>query len=163
MSIRISGMLNESIVNGPGFRFVLFTQGCPHGCPGCHNPQTHNPCGGTLVDSEDVLKAIRQNPLLSGITFSGGEPFMQAGPLADLAARLHAMGKTVVTYSGYTYEQLLEKSRSDRDIRLLLEETDCLIDGPFILERLSPALPFRGSDNQQIRYLKPGSVLPAAG
>ena len=156
-------MINESIVNGPGFRFVLFTQGCPHACPGCHNPQTHSPFGGTLVDSEDILQAIRQNPLLSGITFSGGEPFMQAGPLADLAARLHAMGKTVVTYSGYTYEQLLAKSRNNCDIRQLLEETDCLIDGPFLIDRISPTLPFRGSDNQKLRYLQPGSVALAAG
>ena len=77
MEIRIAGVVKESIVDGPGLRFTLFVQGCIHNCKGCHNPQTHDLNAGKLVKSETILKAIKDNPLLDGVTFSGGEPFLQ--------------------------------------------------------------------------------------
>ena len=83
--LRLSGVISESIVDGPGFRYVVFTQGCPHGCPGCHNPQTHDFNGGTLIDPLTLLPEIDENPLLAGVTFSGGEPFCQPEALLPLA------------------------------------------------------------------------------
>ena len=105
--LQLAGVIRESIVDGPGIRFVVFTQGCPHRCPGCHNPATHDPAGGYAGDTETLLREFRKNPLLAGVTLSGGEPFLQAAPLAGLAREIHALGKSVVTYTGYTIEQLL--------------------------------------------------------
>ena len=103
--LRVAGIVEESIVDGPGYRFTIFTQGCPHDCPGCHNPQTHPIDGGTEVSVRTLYDRILRNPLLRGVTFSGGEPFLQAAPLAALATAVHAAGKLdVVTYTGYTYE-----------------------------------------------------------
>ena len=86
--LRLSGVISESIVDGPGFRYVVFTQGCPHGCPGCHNPQTHDFNGGTLIDPLTLLPEIDENPLLAGVTFSGGEPFCQPEALLPLAREI---------------------------------------------------------------------------
>ena len=107
--LRISGIVEESIVDGPGLRYVVFTQGCPHHCPGCHNPQTHDFDGGEFRDTDDILRQFMENPLLSGITFSGGEPFVQAEPLCHLADAVHAAGKNVYAYSGYTCEELYSR------------------------------------------------------
>ena len=76
-ALRIAGTIGESIVDGPGIRYVVFTQGCPHGCPGCHNPQTHDPAGGFWAETDEILSVLAENPLLDGITLSGGEPFLQ--------------------------------------------------------------------------------------
>ncbi|MDD6278759.1 MAG: 4Fe-4S cluster-binding domain-containing protein, partial [Oscillospiraceae bacterium] len=75
--MRIAGIVQDSIVDGPGFRFTLFTQGCPHNCEGCHNPQTHDYGGGTEMSTAEIIKKLLTNPLTDGITFSGGEPFEQ--------------------------------------------------------------------------------------
>lgn len=105
--IRICGVVRESIVDGPGLRFVLFTQGCPHHCPGCHNPESHALDGGYEVTAEKVLEEFKKNPLLKGITLSGGDPILQAGELVGICREVHAMGKDVMTYTGYTYEELM--------------------------------------------------------
>jgi anaerobic ribonucleoside-triphosphate reductase activating protein len=149
--IRISGIIEESIVDGPGFRYVVFTQGCPHHCPGCHNPQTHSFEGGKIVDIEELFSAFCENPLLSGITFSGGEPFCQPKPLYELAVKVHKKGKTVMTYTGYTLEQL--ETMDDIWVKKLLSVTDILVDGPYIEELRDLDLQFRGSSNQRILYL----------
>jgi len=149
--IRISGIVEESIVDGPGFRYVVFTQGCPHHCPGCHNPQTHPFEGGTMMDIDDIFKAFCENPLLSGITFSGGEPFCQPKPLYELAVKVHKKGKTVMTYTGYTLEQLEEMH--DIWVKKLLSVSDILVDGPYVEELRDLDLQFRGSSNQRILYL----------
>ena len=94
--LKIAGVVKESITDGDGIRFVLFVQGCPHHCYGCHNPQTHDFNGGTIVDSGQVLEEFKANPLLSGITFSGGEPFCQAGALADLEEEIISLGKLFI-------------------------------------------------------------------
>jgi anaerobic ribonucleoside-triphosphate reductase activating protein len=146
--LRISGTIEESIVDGKGIRFVIFTQGCPHNCPGCHNPQTHDFSGGRVADISTLFGEIVENPLLKGVTFSGGEPFCQPAPLAELANRLRARKLDITTYTGYTLEQLQEKN--DPNINALLEQTDVLIDGRFIQEQKDLTLLFRGSSNQRV-------------
>lgn len=143
-------LVPESIVDGPGLRYVIFVQGCPHHCPGCHNPQTHSFEIKEAYDIQEIYDAYIENPLLSGITFSGGEPFCQAGPLARLGQMVHAFGGNVITYTGYTYEKLLKLSKDDPDILSLLEATDYLIDGPYIETKRNMLLSFRGSENQRI-------------
>ena len=104
MELRIAGTANDSIVDGPGIRFTVFTQGCPHNCEGCHNPQTHSFDGGEIADTIELFEKIRSNPLLDGVTFSGGEPFCQSNALADLGRKIHEIGLNIVTYTGYTFE-----------------------------------------------------------
>ena len=146
--MRIANTVNDSIVDGHGLRFAVFTQGCPHHCPGCHNPQTHDPAGGREESLEALIAGLDQNPLAAGLTLSGGEPFYQAADCARLAAMAHARGKTVWTYTGYTYEQILHKN--DPDWNALLAETDVLVDGPFLEKEQSYELHFRGSRNQRL-------------
>ena len=110
MKLRIAGTVGESIVDGPGFRFTIFTQGCPHGCEGCHNPQTHDFNGGIVVDTDQLYNEIIKDPLLDGVTFSGGEPFCQCKPLVELAGRIKAFNRfplNVISFTGYTYEYLI--------------------------------------------------------
>lgn len=146
MRIKISGVVNDSIVDGAGFRLTVFTQGCPHHCPGCHNPQTHDPEGGFWSDTEDILRVAKENPLLDGITLSGGDPFEQPLPCADLAEGAHRLGLNVWTYTGYTWEALLAEGG---DKQKLLEVTDILVDGPFLEQERSLELRFKGSRNQR--------------
>ena len=148
MQARIFGTVNDSIVDAPGLRYVIFFQGCPHRCPGCHNPGSHDPDGGELRSVDELLDEIRVNPLLSGVTFSGGEPFEQADVAAEIARRVRALGLNIWTYTGYLYEDLM--ASSDPAVQALLAYTDVLVDGPFIEERKSLLLHFRGSDNQRI-------------
>lgn len=157
--LRISGVIEESIVDGPGFRYVIFTQGCPHGCPGCHNPQTHDFNGGTLIDPLCLLPEIDENPLLSGVTFSGGEPFVQPKALLPLAREIKKRGLHLLIYSGYTYEQLSALARTDQAIAELLRLCDTLIDGPYVEEERDLTLQFRGSANQRILQLRDGQII----
>ena len=146
--LRIAGVVRESIVDGEGLRFVVFTQGCPHHCEGCHNPQTHNPDGGYLIEQSRIIKEFMKNPLLKGITFSGGEPFLQARQLIPIAEAVKANGQDVTIYTGYTLEEL--KAMYDPDVNILLSLCDVLIDGRFVLAERDLTLAFRGSRNQRI-------------
>lgn len=148
--LKISGIVSESIVDGPGIRYVIFTQGCPHHCKGCHNPQTHDFQGGEMADWETVLQAVKENPLLGGVTFSGGEPFAQAEPLADLARELKRLGKHLMVYTGYTYEELLQRKGQRPAIGELLSQADILVDGPYVEAERDLTLKFRGSANQRV-------------
>ena len=148
--LRLAGVIRESIVDGPGIRMTIFTQGCPHHCEGCHNPQTHDFGGGYISHPENILKAIDANPLLKGVTFSGGEPFMQADALADLAVEIHKRGLNVLTYTGFTFEELLDSFEKFPERKRLLEQSDYLIDGKFVLSLRSLNLQYRGSSNQRI-------------
>lgn len=152
MDIRIAGTVDDSIVDGPGFRYTVFTQGCFHHCPGCHNPETHDFAGGRVVDTETILAQIRQNPLLDGLTLSGGDPMEQPLPCAELARQAHALGLNVWCYTGYTLEQLLSAAVPDR--LALLRETDVLVDGPFLLDQRSLELKYCGSRNQRLIDVK---------
>lgn len=148
--IRLAGVIRESIVDGPGIRLTLFTQGCPHHCEGCHNPQTHDFNGGYISDTDNILKVIKENPILQGVTFSGGEPFMQCSPLTELAKECHNLGLNVMVYTGYTFEQLTNGFEKNPHWKELLENIDILVDGPFIMAERSLMLHFRGSKNQRI-------------
>lgn len=148
--IRLAGIIRESIVDGPGIRFVVFTQGCKHNCKGCHNPETHDLNGGYESSTENIIAEIKKNPLLRGVTFSGGDPFLQPEPLVLIAKEVHALKMDVVTYTGYTYEQIIFEAKFNHYWKQLLEETDILIDGPFILEQRDLSLRFRGSRNQRV-------------
>ena len=152
MRISLSGVTGDSIVDGPGLRLTIFTQGCLHHCPGCHNPQTHDPEGGSWADTEDILAAAAENPLLDGITLSGGDPFLQPVPCLALAEGANKIGLNVWTYTGYTWEALLEEN--DAEKLALLKETDVLVDGPFLLAERSLELRFCGSRNQRLIDVK---------
>ena len=147
----LSGIVTDSIVDGPGIRTTIFSQGCPHHCPGCHNPETWEFGCGTPVPIEDIVAIVRSNPLCRGVTFSGGEPFAQAEGYAKLAKLLKEAGYEVASYSGYTFEQLLRGTPAQRE---LLSSIDVLIDGPFIQAEKSLEVPFRGSKNQRILDVK---------
>ena len=145
--LRIAGFADDSIVDGPGIRFTVFCQGCPHHCPGCQNPETWPMEGGTLFSPEDILRRVQSNPLVRGVTLSGGEPFAQAEDNAALAHLLHDAGYEVAAYTGYTFEQLVHGTLAQQ---ALLRELDVLVDGPFLLAQRSLDLLFRGSGNQRI-------------
>jgi len=168
--MQISGFSNESFVDGPGIRIVVFTQGCPHACPHCHNPQSWDLNGGEEISTQDLIKKIKQaikraggaalpapgksnkkaprGGKVQGVTFSGGEPFLQAGELATVATAVKKLGLDITTYTGYTYEELT--NRKDEDTNALLALTDYLIDGLYIHKLRDIGLKFRGSSNQRI-------------
>ncbi len=150
MKLRIAGTVNDSIVDGTGIRFTIFTQGCPHRCKDCHNPETHDFEGGRDVETDELLEKIKANPLLDGVTFSGGEPFAQAEVLAVLGKKIKSLGLNIITYTGYTFEELYER-RSNNSWGKLLEVTDYLVDGRFEIEKKDWSKKFRGSSNQ--RYI----------
>jgi anaerobic ribonucleoside-triphosphate reductase activating protein len=147
-TLRIAGFAEESVVDGPGLRFVIFVQGCLRGCPGCHNPQTHDPQGGTEIRMDEILAMIDSHPLLDGVTLSGGEPFLQAKPLVELAEACRNRNLSVVVYTGFSYDEIL-KCPDNQDWQDLLKQTDILIDGPFEQEKMTTEIPFCGSSNQR--------------
>lgn len=148
MEIRIAGIVNESVVDGPGFRYVIFSQGCNHNCIGCHNPETHDLCGGYTVSTEFLFEEIQKCRYIDGVTFSGGEPFLQAGAFAELAKKLKEKAIHILCYTGYTYEELINSKESS--IRDVLENIDILIDGPYMQNKKDLSLTYRGSLNQRI-------------
>ena len=161
--MRIANTVNDSIVDGRGLRYAVFTQGCPHRCPGCHNPETWDFDAGTRMEAEDLAQIARDNPLCRGVTFSGGEPFAQPEGFAELARILKAEGYEIASYTGYTFEQLLAGTPAQRELLGLL---DVLVDGPFVLSQRSLDLVYRGSANQRIldvpESLRQGKAIPAA-
>jgi anaerobic ribonucleoside-triphosphate reductase activating protein len=146
--LRIAGIANDSIVDGPGLRITFFFQGCRHACVGCHNPETWPLTGGEETDADALLAKIDANPLLQGVTFSGGEPLLRAAALLPLAEGIRSRGLPLAIYTGYTFEELL--ANGERPVLNLLAYADTLIDGPFVLAQKSLTLPFRGSRNQRI-------------
>ena len=152
--IKIAGMIEESIVDGPGYRFTVFVQGCEHRCKGCHNPQALDINGGVVTTIDKIISRIIKNPLLCGITISGGEPFLQAAACAILAKSAKENNLNVITYSGFTFEKLLEKSSAEPEIFRLLNFTDVLIDGHFDESKMRHDLSFRGSLNQRVIDVK---------
>lgn len=146
-SIRIAGVVRESIVDGPGIRFVVFCQGCPHHCEGCHNPDTHDFDGGYDCQIEKIVAAVESNPLLDGVTFSGGEPFCQPEAFYSLGIELKKRNLNLMAYSGYTYEELV--SMNNEAVDKLLSILDLLVDGRYVKEERDLTLLFRGSRNQR--------------
>jgi len=148
--MRLAGLQPESIVDGPGIRFTVYFQGCSHRCPGCHNPETHDPAGGNLVQLDQLLVQIERNRAVGGVTFSGGEPFEQNTAAAALAAEVVRLGLDLVIYSGYTFEELINKSQSDQSTGYLLQAGRLLVDGPFVQAEKDLNLAYRGSRNQRL-------------
>lgn len=146
--MKIYGFVQDSIVDGPGFRFVCFTQGCPHHCIGCHNPDSHDPCGGKEMTTDEIIAQMRSNPLTDGLTLSGGEPFLQAEDCLTLARAAHESGLNVWAYSGWTFEELAEHGTAAQ--QALLRELDVLVDGLYRQEERSLTLHWRGSKNQRV-------------
>lgn len=158
LALHLAGFVGDSIVDGPGLRCALFGQGCPHACPGCHNPETQPFAGGEEVSVEEAYRRIKAYPLCKGITFSGGEPFSQAEAFAALARLLHTDGYELAAYSGYTFEELQKGTVAQKELLSLL---DILIDGRFVLAKRNLTLRFRGSENQRILNV-PQSLAAAA-
>lgn len=161
MEIRLAADLQtDSIVDGIGIRTVIWTQGCSHNCPNCHNPGTHDFNGGELVDIDDVLDAIEDLQGQDGVTFSGGDPMFQPKQCTVLAKKVHELGMNVWAYTGFTYEDLLDRNT---DIMDFLKEIDVLIDGKFEMDKKSMDIEFRGSTNQRIidvqKSLKEGKTI----
>lgn len=150
--MKIAGLVQDSIVDGRGMRFVVFTQGCPHHCEGCHNPETHDLSAGQEMSTQEIIKEMLSNPMTDGLTLSGGEPFMQPRECAEIARAAHGAGLDVWSYTGYTFEKLLEMD--DEGVRELMNEIDVLVDGPFILSQRSLSVPWRGSKNQRLLDMK---------
>ena len=148
--IKISGIVKESTVDGPGFRYVVFTQGCPHHCKGCNNPQTHSFDGGSYIDIDTILEDVKKNPLLRGVTISGGEPFMQAKKIAKLLSKIDRKKLSTIVYTGFLYEDLLNNANENNGYMDLLKQADLLIDGKFEEDLMDENLLFRGSSNQRV-------------
>jgi anaerobic ribonucleoside-triphosphate reductase activating protein len=147
MEIRLASSIQKvSVVDGVGIRSVIWTQGCSHNCPFCHNPSTHDFNKGKLFDIEDIKKEISNLKGQTGITFSGGDPLYQIDAVIELSKYIHSLNMDIWCYTGFTYEEVLKMKRGKE----LLSNIDVLVDGLFMIEKRSLDLPFRGSSNQRI-------------
>lgn len=147
--LRIAGIEYESIVDGPGMRNTIFTQGCNHNCKGCHNPQTHSLDGGYEISLSEIYDKITDNPLITGITLSGGDPILQYKNLIPLVQKLKEHDYNIWMYTGYYIEDLLYLY-TDWDLRdFFLPYIDVIVDGPFVEDLKSLHLNYRGSSNQR--------------
>ena len=143
--IRVLDILEDTMVDGPGFRTSIYCAGCRHLCPGCHNPQSWAFDGGREMTTEQIMKIIEADPY-ANVTFSGGDPMYQASGFAELAREIHKRtNKDIWCYTGFTFESLINPEQ-----RELLELLDVLVDGPFIEKLRDTDLLFRGSSNQRL-------------
>ncbi len=155
MEIRLAAYLQpDSIVDGEGIRTVIWTQGCPHNCLGCHNPETHDFEGGALVDLKEVYSIIDTLEGQDGITFSGGDPFAQPKECSEIAKYCRKKGYNIWCYTGFTFEGLLQMSKTKPEIMDFLKQIDVLVDGKFEIAKKSYNLKFAGSSNQRIIDVK---------
>lgn len=145
LGLRIAGIVQDSIVDGPGLRTTVFLQGCGRNCKGCHNPQTHDYSGGSLLSLLGILQKITTS-VSKNVTFSGGEPFDQAKNLTNLAIVLKVYDFHIMAYTGYTWEELI----ADEEKLALLQYVDILVDGPFIEEQKTTVACYKGSRNQRV-------------
>lgn len=153
-TIRLSGIAYESLVNGPGIRRVFFSQGCKHNCKGCFNPDTHDFNGGEERVIKDLIKDTLDNPMIKGVTFSGGDPFERAEEFSYMAKEFKNAGLNVWCYSGYAFERIIEISKENKGFKDLINNIDVLIDGKFIEEEKDEEIKYRGSRNQRIIDVK---------
>ena len=146
MMMRILDIVEDTMVDGPGFRTSIYCAGCRHQCPGCHNPQSWAFDQGREMTVRELMRIIVADPYTRGVTFSGGDPMYQAAAFAELARQIHRRTqKDVWCYTGFTFESLIQD-----DQRELLAEVDVLVDGPFVQSLHDPDLLFRGSSNQRL-------------
>lgn len=159
--IRLSGIAYESLVNGPGMRRVFFSQGCIHNCKGCFNPDTHDFNGGEERNMDELINDVKNNPMIEGITFSGGDPFERAEEFAYMAKEFKAMGLNIWVYTGYTFEQIIDNLDKRQGFKELIKNIDVLIDGRFEEDKTGEYR-YKGSSNQRIidikRSLETGDV-----
>ena len=153
-SIILSGIAYESLVNGPGMRRVFFAQGCKHNCPGCFNPDTHDFAGGEERNMDELIKDVLENPILKGVTFSGGDPFEQADKFAYMAKEFRKNGLNIWSYTGYKFENIINQLENNKGWKDLLNSIDVLVDGRFEKDKMKDGLKFRGSLNQRIIDVK---------
>lgn len=146
MKLQIAGIIDDSIVDGPGVRYTVFTQGCAHNCFQCHNPQTHDFNGGNAVDVDDIISDITRFKYIRCVTFSGGEPMDQPEALTECVTRLKNKGYHILIFSGYTFEEIIAEPLRQK----ALKNADILIDGRFDYHKKTQDLRFRGSSNQRV-------------
>ena len=160
MVFRAFGLVENSFVDGPGIRMAIFFQGCIRHCEGCHNPNSWPMYGGDRMDTNDIIKKIANDPLLTGITLTGGEPFLQPTQALVLARFARQGGLSVWCYTGYTFEEINEW---EDNRKTLLRNIDVLVDGPFEIDKMSLDIPWRGSTNQRLvdvqKSLEKGEVI----
>lgn len=149
-TVRLSGIIHESLTNGPGMRRVIFAQGCKHNCKSCFNKDTHDFNSGVEFKVDDIVRDIKANPLLKGITFSGGDPLEQGEGFSEIAKQVRNKSFNVWCYTGYTFEEILKGAENNSQWRELINNIDVLVDGKFIEELKDDELKFRGSKNQRI-------------
>ena len=163
-SLRVAGIMKESIVDGPGIRYAIFCQGCPHDCEGCHNPSTHSFEEGKTIEISYILRSIDENPLIQGVTFSGGEPLCQVKPFLTLAKEVKRRNLHLLIYTGYTIEEIENRMRKEHELEELLRTADHLIEGRFVQKLRNLSLVYRGSSNQRIidlrEYFSTGEIKP---
>lgn len=152
--VRLAGIAYESLVNGPGLRRVFFAQGCRHNCEGCFNKETHDFNGGELKDMDELINGVISNPILNGVTFSGGDPLEQPESFSYMASAFKEKGLNVWCYTGYTFEDILENMKYDENLKELISNIDVLVDGKFQINKKKEGLKFRGSRNQRIIDIK---------
>lgn len=148
--VRLSGIAYESLVNGPGMRRVFFSQGCKHNCKDCFNKETHDFNGGEDRDMDELIEDVLKNPFIKGVTFSGGDPFERAEEFAYMAKRFKAAGLNIWSYTGYTFDYILNNLEKRSGWKELLNNLDVLVDGRFEKSKAEPGLKFKGSTNQRI-------------
>lgn len=150
--MKISGIVEESIVDGPGIRFTVFFQGCIHNCYKCHNPDTHDINKGKEMSINEIINKLKEVPYTDGVTLSGGDPLMQIDDCVELCKKIKEMDLNIIVYTGYTYDAILKMSNPK--YRELLNYIDYLVDGPFIYSLLDLSLKYKGSSNQRIIDIK---------
>ncbi|WP_244834262.1 anaerobic ribonucleoside-triphosphate reductase activating protein [Clostridium sp. BJN0001] len=162
-NIKLAGIEHETLVNGPGMRRAFFAQGCRHNCKGCFNPETHDFNGGVEKDMDELIKDVLENPMLKGVTFSGGDPLEQADKFSYMAKAFKKANLNIWSYTGYTFEYILEHLDDKKGWRDFINIIDVLVDGKFQEDKKEEGLKFRGSSNQRIidvkKSLKEGKVI----
>jgi len=148
--MQIAGIIEDSIVDGPGLRFVVFTQGCDFRCEGCHNPDTWDKSGGENIDAAEIIAKMKANPLTDGLTLSGGEPFEQVADSAKLAIAARSFGLNVWVFTGFVFEELYRLSQSDASVSELLSNIDVLVDGPYVQSERTLNVKWCQSRNQRV-------------
>lgn len=161
--IRLSGIIHESLVNGPGIRRVFFSQGCKHNCKECFNPETHSFDGGELRNMDELIEELKGNPIISGVTFSGGDPFEQAGKFSYMAQKIKELGLNIWCYTGYKFEYIINNLKDNEAWDKLINNIDVLVDGRFEITLRDESIKYRGSSNQRVidvkRSLSDGEVI----
>ncbi|MDE6408985.1 MAG: anaerobic ribonucleoside-triphosphate reductase activating protein [Muribaculaceae bacterium] len=143
-SINILQIIRGTTVDGPGFRTSIYFAGCRHECPGCHNPSSWDFNAGTPYSIEQLMEIIKEEDF--DVTLSGGDPLYHPRYIKELSARIHSLGHDVWLYTGFRWEEIIEKTILFEAIR----EVDVIVDSPFVLALRDPDLLFRGSSNQRI-------------